>query len=76
MKVLANTLRERPLSALFMMGGAGPGTGIDTVWDGSLLGNAADGSIWFFLGPETASREARRAPANGPSRNPREGSRK
>ncbi|MBB1492630.1 hypothetical protein H5395_14030 [Paracoccus sp. MC1854] len=52
MKVLANTLRERPLHALFMMGGAGPVTGIDTVWDGSLLGNAADGSIWFSLGPE------------------------
>jgi len=52
MKVMANTLRERPLTALMMVGGVGPSTGIDTVWDGSLAGNIADGSVWFSVGPE------------------------
>ena len=52
MKVMANTLRERPLTALMMVGGVGPSTGIDTVWDGSLAGNIADGSVWFSVGSE------------------------
>ncbi|WP_217329965.1 hypothetical protein [Paracoccus sp. Z118] len=52
MKVMANTLRDRPLTALMLAGGVGPQTGIDTVWDGSLAGNAADGSVWFSVGPQ------------------------
>ena len=52
MKILGKTLRDRPLSALFMAGGMGPASGIDTVWDGSLIGNLADGSISFSIGPE------------------------
>lgn len=52
MKIMANTLRDRPLTALTMMGGVGPQTGIQTVWDGSLLGAAVDGRVPFTVGPQ------------------------
>ena len=52
MTILGKTLRDRPLSALFMVGGAGPMSGIDTVGDGSLLGTLADGSVSLAVGPE------------------------
>lgn len=52
MKVMANTIRERPLNALMMMGGVAPQTGIQSVWDGSLLGAGLDGRLDYSIGPE------------------------
>ena len=56
MKMFINTARERPLSALLMMGQAGPAAGIDSVFSGSLAGKTLDGSVWFGLGPEMGLR--------------------
>ena len=57
MKILAKTLRDRPLSALTMMGGVGPLSGVDTVWDGSLLGNSG-----YFRSQQIDTGQIRRAP--------------
>lgn len=50
MKILGRTMRDRPLSALMMMGGLGPSTGIDTVGDGSLAGAWLDGRLPYAMG--------------------------
>lgn len=52
MKVLTKTMRERPLSSLLLMGQGGPTIGVDSIWDGSLLGNAVDGSLEYSISPE------------------------
>jgi hypothetical protein len=51
MKIAARTLRDRPLTSLFMMGGVGPASGISTTWDGSILGSALDGRLPYSMGP-------------------------
>lgn len=52
MKIAVKLLRERPVTALFMFGGVGPSTGIDTVADGSLAGTMWDGSASYAIGPQ------------------------
>lgn len=52
MKILARGMRERPAGTLLLTSGLGPITGADTVFSGSLLGNIADGSVTYSLGPE------------------------
>jgi hypothetical protein len=52
MKIALQTLRERPLTGLMVMGGVGPATGADTVWSGSLLGAAVDDGLGYSVGPE------------------------
>jgi hypothetical protein len=51
MKIAARTLRDRPLTSLFMMGGVGPASGISTTWDGSFLGSTLDGRLPYSFGP-------------------------
>jgi hypothetical protein len=51
-KVAIGMMRDRPLSALMMMGEVAPALGIHTAWDGSLLAKFMDGSIDYSVGPE------------------------
>ena len=51
-KITVKLVRERPLSALMMMGQVGPMSGVDSVMSGSLAGKVADGSIWFSTGTQ------------------------
>ena len=51
-KIAMKMWRERPLQSLLVMGGAGPMTGVDTTWSGSLPAKLWDGSLLFAVGPE------------------------
>ena len=51
-KIAMNTLRDRPLTALFYLGGVGPMFDIDTVVSSSLPGSAISGSASFSVGAE------------------------
>ncbi|WP_210115132.1 hypothetical protein, partial [Roseovarius aestuariivivens] len=50
-KIALKMLRERPASALFLMGGVGPATDIDSVMSGSLAGATWDDRIGYSIGP-------------------------
>ena len=51
MKVMGTMVRERPFSALLMMGNVGPAAGIDSVASGSLAGAWLDGRLGYSIGP-------------------------
>lgn len=51
-KIAVKMMRERPLNSLFLVGGVGPATGIDTVMSGSLAGAVLDDRIGYSIGPE------------------------
>ena len=50
-KVALNMIRDRPLSALMVMGGAGPLLDVNTIDDGALVGAAAQGNLGYSIGP-------------------------
>lgn len=51
-KVALNMIRDRPLSALMVMGGAGPLLEVNTLDDGALVGAALQGNLGYSFGPE------------------------
>lgn len=50
LKVMFSMMRNRPVSALLTMGGAGPVTGVDTVASGSLAGSLINGNYGYLWG--------------------------